>query len=85
MHYLIVMQSLLPTFFVNSFILIHGALERLITNNDIYFNNHPLQAITDSMNTTHIFSILYYLQTSGQVERLNATAAYQIAKFCNPN
>ena len=72
-------------FFVNSFILIHGALERLITNNDIYFNNHPLQVITDSMNTTHVFFISYYLQTSGQVERLNATVAYQIAKFCNPN
>ena len=72
-------------FFVNNFILIHGALERLITNNDIYFNNHPLQVITDSMNTTHAFSISYCLQTSGQVERLNATVAYQIAKFCNPS
>ena len=63
-------------FFVNSFILIHGALERLITNNGTYFNNHPLQAITYSMNITHAFSISYYLQTSGQVERLNVTVAY---------
>ena len=37
------------------------------------------------MNITHVFSISYYLQTSGQVERLNATVAYQIAKFCNPD
>ena len=72
-------------FFVNSFILIHDALERLITNNGTYFNNHPLQAITYSMNITHVFSVSCYLQTSGQVERLNATVAYQIAKFCNPN
>ena len=72
-------------FFVNSFILIHDALECLITNNDTYFNNHPLQAITYSMNITHVFSVSYYLRTSGQVERLNATVAYQIAKFCNPN
>ena len=71
-------------FFVNSFILIHGALERLITNNVTCFNNHPLQAMTYSMNITHVFSISYYLQTSGQVERLNTTVAYQIAKFCNP-
>ena len=72
-------------FFVNRFILIHGALERLITDNGTYFNNHPLQAITYSMNIAHIFSISYYLQTSGQVQRFNATVAYQIAKFCNPN
>ena len=71
--------------FLNSFILIHGTLERLITNNGTYFNNHPLQAITYSMNITHVFSISYYLQTSGQVERLNTTVAYQIAKFCNSN
>ena len=37
------------------------------------------------MNITHVFSISYYLQTSGQMECLNATVAYQIAKFCNPN
>ena len=37
------------------------------------------------MNITHVFSISYYLQTSGQVEHLNATLAYQITKFCNPN
>ena len=72
-------------FFVNSFILIHGALERLITNNGTYFNNHPLQTITYSINITHVFSISYYLQTGGQVERLNATVAYQMAKFCNPS
>ena len=72
-------------FFVYSFILIHGALERLITNNGTYFNNHPLQAITYSMNITHVFSISYYLRTSGQVERLNVTVAYQITKFCNLN
>ena len=72
-------------FFADSFILIHGALERLITNNGTYFNNRPLQAITYSMSITHIFSISYYFQTSGQVERLNATVAYQIAKFCDPN
>ena len=72
-------------FFVNSFILIHDALERLITNNGTYFNNHPLQAITYSMNITHVFSVSCYLRTSGQVERLNATVAYQIAKFCDPN
>ena len=72
-------------FFVNSFILIHGVLEHLITDNGTYFNNHPLQAITYSMNITHIFSISYYLQTSGQVERLDATVVYQIAKFCDLN
>ena len=72
-------------FFVNSFILIHGVLEHLITDNGTYFNNHPLQAITYSMNITHVFSISYYLQTSGQVERLNATVVYQIAKFCDLN
>ena len=71
--------------FFNSFILIHGALERLITNNGTYFNNYPLQAITYSMNITHVFSISYYLQTSGQVECLNTTVAYQIAKLCNSN
>ena len=72
-------------FFVKRFILIHGTLERLITNNGTYFNNHPLQVITYFMNITHVFSISYYLQTSGQVECLNATVAYQIAKFCNPD
>ena len=72
-------------FFVNSFILIHDPLKPLITDNGTYFNNHPLQAITYSMNITHVFSTSYYLQTSGQVERLNATVAYQVAKFFDPN
>ena len=72
-------------FFVNSLILIHDALKPLITDNGTYFNNHTLQAITYSMNITHVFSTSYYLQTSVQVERLNATVAYQIAKFCDPN
>ena len=72
-------------FFVNSFILIHGVLECLITNNGTYFNNYPFLAIAYSMNITHVFSISYYLQTSGQMERLNATVTYQIAKFRNPN
>ena len=85
MHYLIVVQSLLPSFSSIAFVLIHGALQRLITNNGTYFNNHPLQAITYSMNITHVLSISYYLQTSGQVKRLNATVAYQIAKFFNSN
>ena len=85
MHYLIVVQKSAAQLFFNDFILIHGAFERLITNNGICFNNHPLQAITYSMNITHVFSISYYLQTSGQVERLNTTVAYQIVKFCNSN
>ena len=72
-------------FFVNSFILIHDALEHLITDNGTYFNNHRLQAITNSMNIALVFFISYYPQTSGQVEHLNATIAYQIAKFCDPN
>ena len=69
-------------FFTNNFILIHGAPERLITDNGTHFNNHLLQTITTFMNIAHAFSISYHPQTNGQVERFNATFASQIAKFC---
>ena len=85
MHYLIVVQSLLPTFSSIALFLfmVHSNVLSLIMVLILIIT--PLQVITFSMNITHVSSISYYLQTSGQVESLNATVAYRIAKFCNPN
>ncbi|CAF1437935.1 unnamed protein product [Rotaria sp. Silwood1] len=71
-------------FFIERFILHHGAPERLITDNGTHFNNHLLRAITSSMNIAHAFSVSYHPQTNGQVERFNATFAAQLAKYCDP-
>lgn len=72
-------------FFIDRFILTHGAPERLITDNGTHFNNHLLSAITSSMNIAHAFSASYHPQTNGQVERFNATFAAQLAKYCGPD
>lgn len=68
---------------IDRFILIHGAPERLITDNGTHFNNHLLRAITNSLNIPHVFSATYHPQTNGQVERFNATFATQLAKYCD--
>ena len=70
-------------FLIDRFILLHGAPERLITDNGTHFNNHLLRAITSSMNIPHAFSASYHPQTNGQVERFNATFAAQLAKYCD--
>ncbi|CAF3929700.1 unnamed protein product [Rotaria sp. Silwood1] len=70
-------------FFIDRFILVHGAPEHLITDQGSHFNNNLLRTITNAMNTPHIFSASYHPQTNGQVERFNATFAAQLAKYCN--
>ncbi|CAF3004538.1 unnamed protein product [Rotaria sp. Silwood2] len=70
-------------FFIDRFILVHGAPERLITDQGSHFNNNLLRTITNALNTPHIFSASYHPQTNGQVERFNATFAAQLAKYCN--
>jgi hypothetical protein len=70
-------------FFVEKFILVHGAPERLITDNGTHFKNTLMETITQSINIKHAFSASYHPQTNGQVERFNATFATQLAKYCN--
>ena len=70
-------------FLIERFILLHGAPERLITDNGTHFNNNLLRAITTSMQIPHAFSASYHPQTNGQVERFNATFAAQLAKYCD--
>jgi transposase InsO family protein len=70
-------------FFVEKFILVHGAPERLITDNGTHFKKTLMETITQSINIKHAFSTSYHPQTNGQVERFNATFATQLAKYCN--
>lgn len=70
-------------FFVEKYMLVHGAPERLITDNGIHFNNALMKTITLTTNIKHAFSASYHPQTNGQVERFNATFAAQLAKYCN--
>lgn len=70
-------------FFVEKFILIHGAPERLITDNGGHFSNALMKTITQTIGVQHAFSVSYHPQTNGQVERFNATFATQLAKYCN--
>ena len=71
------------SFLLDSFILLHGAPERLITDNGTHFNNNLLHAVTTSLRIAHAFSVAYHPQTNGQVERFNATFAAQLAKYAN--
>jgi transposase InsO family protein len=68
-------------FLINHFILLHGAPDRIITDNGTHFNNSLLHAVTSSMRIAHAFSVAYHPQTNGQVERFNATFAAQLAKY----
>jgi hypothetical protein len=72
-------------FLIDQFILVHGAPERLLTDNGTHFNNTLLRAVTSSMQIPHTFSVAYHPQTNGQVERFNATFAAQLAKYCHPD
>ncbi|CAF4790295.1 unnamed protein product, partial [Rotaria sp. Silwood2] len=47
------------------FIMIHGAPERLITDNGVHFNNTLLKTIATTMHITHVLSASYHPQTNG--------------------
>jgi hypothetical protein len=68
-------------FIMNEFIMVHGAPERLITDNGVHFNNTLMKTITSTMHIAHAFSAAYHPQTNGQVERFNATFCTQLAKY----
>ncbi|CAF4268934.1 unnamed protein product [Rotaria sp. Silwood2] len=72
-------------FIMNEFIMIHGAPERLITDNGVHFNNTLLKTTTTTMHITHVFSASYHPQTNGQTERFNATFCTQLAKYYDEN
>lgn len=72
-------------FLLNEFILIHGAPERLITDNGVHFNNRLINCITEMMNVKHAFSAIYHPATNGQPERFNATFCAQLAKYYDQN
>ncbi|CAF4974115.1 unnamed protein product, partial [Rotaria sp. Silwood1] len=72
-------------FIMNEFIMIHGAPERLITDNGVHFNNTLLKTITTTMHIPHVFSASYHPQTNGQIERFNATFCTQLAKYYDEN
>ena len=70
-------------FIMSEFIMVHGAPERLISDNGVHFNNALMKTITSTMHIAHAFSAFYHPQTNGQVERFNATFCTQLAKYCN--
>jgi hypothetical protein len=68
-------------FIMNEFIMVHGAPERLISDNGVHFNNALMKTITSATHIAHAFSASYHPQTNGQVERFNATFCTQLAKY----
>ncbi|CAF3459862.1 unnamed protein product [Rotaria socialis] len=72
-------------FIMNEFIMIHGAPERLITDNGVHFNHTLMKTITTMINTTHAFSASYHPKTNGQVEHFNATFCTQLGKYYDEN
>lgn len=68
---------------MEEFILVHGAPDIIITDQETHFNNELLQAISNLVGSKHIFSTPYHPQTNGQTERWNATFVSHIAKYCN--
>ncbi|CAF1353889.1 unnamed protein product [Didymodactylos carnosus] len=67
------------------FIMVHGAPERIITDNGVHFNNTLMKNITTMMRIAHAFSASYHPQTNGQVERFNATFCTQLSKYYDEN
>ena len=72
-------------FIMNELIMVHGAPERLITDNGVHFNNTLMKTISKTMNVAHAFSASYHPQTNGQVERFNSTFCTQLAKYYDEN
>ena len=72
-------------FIMNEFIMVHGAPERLITDNGVHFNNALMKTIITTMHIAHAFSASYHPQTNDQVERFNATFCTQLAKYYDEN
>ncbi|CAF4680750.1 unnamed protein product, partial [Rotaria sp. Silwood2] len=64
-------------------ILVHGPPDIIITDQGTHFNNELINAVSNLVGCTHVFSTPYHPQTNGQTERWNATFVAQIAKFCN--
>ncbi|CAF4243720.1 unnamed protein product, partial [Didymodactylos carnosus] len=72
-------------FIMNEFIMVHGAPERIITDNGVHFNNTLMKNITTMTRIAHAFSASYHPQTNGQVERFNATFCTQLSKYYDEN
>jgi transposase InsO family protein len=68
-------------FIMKKFIMVHGAPERLITDNGVHFNNELMKTITTAANIAHVFSVSYHPQTNGQIERFDATFCAQLARY----
>ena len=64
-------------------ILIHGAPDKIITDQGPHFKNELLQAVTNLVGCQHVLSTPSHPQTNGQTERWNATFATRLAKYCN--
>ncbi|CAF4568980.1 unnamed protein product, partial [Didymodactylos carnosus] len=64
-------------------ILVHGAPDKIITDQGQHFNNELIAAMSALIGSKHVFSTPYHLQTNGQIERFNATFATQLSKYCD--
>ncbi|CAF4527672.1 unnamed protein product [Didymodactylos carnosus] len=64
-------------------ILIHGAPDKIITDQGQHFNNELIHVLTSLIGSKHLFSTPYHPQTNGQTERFTATFATQLSKYCN--
>jgi hypothetical protein len=72
-------------FIMKKFMMVHGAPERLITDNGVHFNNELMRTITTVTNIAHVFSVSYHPQMNGQIERFDVTFCAQLAKYYNQN
>ncbi|CAF1169061.1 unnamed protein product [Didymodactylos carnosus] len=64
-------------------ILVHGAPDKIITDQGQHFNNELIAAMSALIGSKHVFSTPYHPQTNGQTERFNATFATQLSKYCD--
>ena len=60
-----------------------GSPRSIITDNKTHFTSTMVNELIKQIGATHLYSIPYYPQTNGQIERYNSTVDAKIAVLSN--